>query len=104
MGSINESVIEGTTGYLVSPGDETAMSERWLKVLNDSQLADQLGVAGRQHVISNSSLSSMTEGYMELVESVFRGKGADFLPVSQSTPAPFPAVNTGGTDSQTPVA
>jgi len=42
-----------------------------------------------------------TDGYMELVESVFRGKGADFLPGPTETP-PFPAVNTGGTDSQTP--
>lgn len=103
VGSINESVIEGKTGYLVSPGDETEMSARWLKVLNDSQLAAELGATGRQHVISNSSLSSMTEGYMELVESVFRGKGADFLPAPKSTPAPFPPVNTGGSDSQTPI-
>lgn len=103
VGSINESVIEGKTGYLVSPGDETEMSARWLQVLNDSQLAAELGATGRQHVISNSSLSSMTEGYMELVESVFRGKGADFLPAPKSTPAPFPPVNTGGSDSQTPI-
>lgn len=103
VGSINESVLEGKTGYLVSPGDETEMSARWLKVLNDSQLAAELGSTGRQHVINNSSLNSMTEGYMELVESVFRGKGADFLPAPPSTPKPFPAVNTGGTDSETPV-
>ena len=103
VGSINESVIEGKTGYLVTPGDEKEMSGRWLKVLNDSQLAAELGATGRQHVISNSSLGSMTEGYMELVESVFRGKGADFLLTPPSTPASFPAVNTGGTDSQTPV-
>ena len=103
VGSINESVIEGKTGYLVTPGDETEMSSRWLQVLNDSQLSAQLGSAGRQHVIANSSLSSMTDGYMELVESVFRGKGADFLPGPKSTPAPFPPVSTGGTDSQTPV-
>lgn len=103
VGSINESVLEGTTGYLVSPGDESEMSSRWLQVLNDPQLAAQLGSTGRQHVIANSSLSSMTEGYMELVESVFRGKGADFLPGPDLSPAPFPPVDTGSTDSQTPV-
>lgn len=102
VGSINESVIEGKTGYLVSPGDETEMSSRWLEVLNDSQLSAQLGDTGRQHVISNSSLSSMTNGYMELIESVFRGKGADFLPAPEITSSPFPAVDTGQTDSQTP--
>ncbi len=103
VGSINESVIEGTTGYLVTPGDENEMSSRWLKVLNDPQHATDLGTAGREHVIANSSLNSMTEGYMELVESVFLGKGADFLPSPELSPAPFPSVDTGSTDSQTPV-
>ena len=103
VGSINESVIEGTTGYLVTPGDEMMMSQRWLQILNDPQLGAELGAAGRKHVIANSSLSSMTDGYMELVESVFRGKGADFLPGPNLDTVPFPSVTTGGTDSQTPL-
>ena len=56
-----ESVIEGTTGYLVTPGDEIMMSQRWLQVINDPQMGAELGAAGRKHVIASSSLSSMTD-------------------------------------------
>ncbi len=94
VGSINESVIEGTTGYLVTPGDQNAMSRRWLEILNNQSLGAQLGAAGRQHVIGNSSLNSMTDGYMELIESVFRGKGADFLPAPVLDDGVFPVVES----------
>ena len=103
VGSISESVLQGTTGYLVEPGDESEMSSRWLKVLNDPELAAELGAEGRHHVIANSSLNSMTEGYMELIESVFRGKGADFLPGPTLDSVPFPQVHTGQSDSPTRV-
>ncbi len=101
VGSINESVIEGATGYLVTPGDEIMMSQRWLQILNDPQLGAELGAAGREHVIANSSLSSMTDGYMELIESVFRGKGADSLPGPNLGAGAFSTVDAGGAGAHT---
>ena len=80
VGSINESVIEGTTGFLIPAGDDKALADRWLKVLNDEALAKQLGTAGRQHVIANSSLQSMTDGYTELIETIFNAKNQDAAP------------------------
>ena len=74
VGSVNESVIEGTTGFLVDAGDSRAMADRWIKILSDEKLRQQMGSAGRDHVIKHSSLDSMTTGYMELIESVFRSK------------------------------
>ena len=50
------------------------MSERWLEILGDPSLAQQLGQQGREHIIANSSLDSMTEGYASLVEDIFARK------------------------------
>ena len=95
VGSINESVVEGATGFLVNPGDENKMAERWLTLLKDPAMANKLGMAGREHVIANSSLDSMTEGYMELIESIFRSKGVIASDYSQpTTSAGIPLTDT----------
>ena len=41
-------------------------------MLSDSELRDTMGRKGRAHVVDNSSLDSMTDGYTELVESLYR--------------------------------
>ncbi len=74
VGSVNESVIEGETGFLVPAGDEEMMAQRWIQLLSDEKLRSTMGTTGRAHVIEHSSLDSMTTGYMELVESIFHSK------------------------------
>lgn len=74
VGSVNESVIEGVTGFMVPPGDETKMAQRWIDLLTNAPLREKMGDSGREHVIQNSSLDSMTDGYMELIESIFETK------------------------------
>jgi len=70
VGSIKESVLEGTTGYLCEAGNADAISARWIELLKDSELRDEMGRKGRAHVVDNSSLDSMTAGYTDLVESL----------------------------------
>jgi glycosyltransferase involved in cell wall biosynthesis len=74
VGSIDESVIEGETGSLVLPGDSEAMSARWCELLADKSTRDRLGQAGRAHIVANSSLQSMTDGYTHLIETTFAVK------------------------------
>ena len=71
VGSIDESVKEDKTGYLVLPGDSDKLSERWAQLLSDPALRSRLGEAGRQHVVENCSLQSMTNGYTQLIETTF---------------------------------
>lgn len=71
VGSIDESVLEDKTGYLVLPGDSEKLAERWEQLLGDEELRSRLGAAGRQHVIENCSLQSMTNGYTRLIETTF---------------------------------
>lgn len=74
VGSIDESVIDGETGFLVLPGDSEAMANRWCQILSNATLAEQMGTAGREHIVANSSLQSMTDGYTQLIETTFAAK------------------------------
>ena len=71
VGSIDESVLEDKTGYLALPGDADKLAERWTQLLGDESLRNRLGEAGREHVIENCSLQSMTNGYTHLIETTF---------------------------------
>ena len=77
VGSINETVLEGQTGFLVPAGNGDKMASRWKQILDDPDLRHRLGELGRKHIVENSSLESMTEGYMSLVEELtgYRDKG-----------------------------
>ena len=90
VGSIDESVQEDKTGFLVLPGDTEKLAERWTQLLGDSKLRSRLGETGRQHVIQNCSLQSMTNGYTHLIETTFALKTkckfeAKSLPETPST-------------------
>ena len=74
VGSIDESVLHGETGFLVPKGDGQQMADRWIELLNEPALQKRLGARGRKHVIENSSLASMTEGYTALVEDLYSRK------------------------------
>ena len=71
VGSIDESVLEDKTGYLVIPGDSEKLSERWLQLFESEDLRMRLGEAGRQHVVNQCSLQSMTNGYTRLIETTY---------------------------------
>lgn len=74
VGSIDESVLDSKTGFLVAAGDAQAMSDRWQEVLSDSDLRKRLGEQGRRHIVENSSIDTMTEGYTALIEDLFYKK------------------------------
>jgi len=71
VGSVAESVIHEVTGLLVANNDVAAMSSAWCQILENPGWARKLGIAGRQQVVANSSLDSMTDGYSELIERVY---------------------------------
>ena len=77
VGSVRESVIDGKTGSLVDEGNLEQTVERWLDILGDKDLASQMGKQGRDHVLSTSSLDSMTMGYTQLIESLYDGCQSD---------------------------
>jgi len=50
VGGIPLQIEDGSSGYLVAPGDYEAAAERIATLLNDGALRETLGAAGREHV------------------------------------------------------
>lgn len=76
VGSISETVIPGQTGYLTQPLSAIDTSDRIQQLLNDPQLAKQLGRNGRAMVESSWSLQAMVEGYQSLIERLYNQAAA----------------------------
>ena len=76
VGSLHETVIDGETGYLVEPGNDRAMVDRWVELLGQPARARCLGQAGRQRVTQEWSLDHMVQGYERLIASVYASKSS----------------------------
>jgi glycosyltransferase involved in cell wall biosynthesis len=63
-----EQVVEGVTGYLVSPSEPQGMSEALERLLCDAELGRALGAAGRARMLTCFS----THRYVSEIEDVYR--------------------------------
>jgi glycosyltransferase involved in cell wall biosynthesis len=53
VGGIPEAVVDGLTGILVAPKNEQQLADALIKLINDPGLRNQMGKAGRKHVLKN---------------------------------------------------
>jgi len=71
VGGIPEIVVDGKTGLLVPPRDPEALAAAVLRLLEDRELAQRLGAAGRgfvnQHYSAQSQASALAALYREAV-------------------------------------
>lgn len=74
VGSVSQSVIESTTGYLVPTHNVEAATSAWLKLLNNRDIATEFGTNGRDHVLQYSSLEKMTDSYLDLISGIYQRK------------------------------
>jgi glycosyltransferase involved in cell wall biosynthesis len=70
VGGLKEMIIDGETGFLVSPGDIYHLAEKVELLLKDPLLLDSMSRKARQHVIENYSLSQMLRQYEMVLEDV----------------------------------
>ncbi|MBL4890788.1 MAG: glycosyltransferase [Rhizobiaceae bacterium] len=73
-GGNSEAVIDGVTGNVVPISDTEALGSAILKLASDPHLAKEMGVAGRQRVEQQFSLSSCVDRYEELYAGLMKGK------------------------------
>jgi glycosyltransferase involved in cell wall biosynthesis len=59
-GGPSETIVDGETGYLVSPGDAAALASQVIRLLNDADLRQRMGAAGRARV--EAMFSGATNG------------------------------------------
>lgn len=63
-------VVEGETGYLVPVGDRAALARAAQRIIDNPDLAEQLGQAARRRMADEFSLDKMIDSYATLYEEV----------------------------------
>ncbi len=61
LGGLREIVRDGETGFLVTPGDKSELSERLSQVLSDPMLAARMGTNAREWVVERFSWRACAE-------------------------------------------
>lgn len=73
VGAVGKVVRDGETGLLIEPGDQQALNQAIVRLLEDRSLARRLGEAGRIWVNQHFSSAAMARQYIELYESATGG-------------------------------
>ena len=70
VGGTHEVVLDGVTGYFVTPGDSRALAQRITDLLKDPSLRSRMGQEGREFVHSRYHWQNSTEKMEELYLSL----------------------------------
>jgi glycosyltransferase involved in cell wall biosynthesis len=68
VGGTPEVIADGETGYLVAPGDATAIAQRVRVLLQNAPLRDQMGSMARQRMQERFSFAAQAQAYQRLLE------------------------------------
>jgi len=72
VGGIPELVVNGETGFLVSPASKEEIKEAIIKLLNNPELRKEMGQIARKRFETHFSLPQMVQKYIEVYEEVVR--------------------------------
>jgi glycosyltransferase involved in cell wall biosynthesis len=70
VGGTGEAVVDGETGFLVPPGDATAVTRALLRLASDPDRARAMGVAGGRRQRERFSGEAMVDGYLAAFEEI----------------------------------
>jgi glycosyltransferase involved in cell wall biosynthesis len=68
LGSLEDQVLDGKTGFLVAPGDDRALADAIMKMLENPGLRIQFGTAGKALQQQEFTSAKMGDGYLELFQ------------------------------------
>jgi glycosyltransferase involved in cell wall biosynthesis len=77
VGGNAEIVQDGTTGLLVPPQDSSALADAVLRLMRNSDFADNLGKNGREYVVANFSFQRMLENTDDLYTELLHSRGLE---------------------------
>lgn len=69
-GALPEIVIEGETGVLVTPGDESALSEAIITLLSDPDICRRFGKAGRNRALEKFPIEQVVSQVSDILQGV----------------------------------
>ena len=70
VGGLREAVLDGATGILVTPGDESAFAEALLALADNEDLRSQLGAEGKRRFETLYTLDAMVDAYVDVIREV----------------------------------
>ncbi len=73
VGSIPEVILNGKTGWLVSPRNPEALAEKMLLTYEDDELRKEVGNQAQQYIRQMHNLTSMTRKHVEVYQDAIRG-------------------------------
>lgn len=76
VGGNPEVVVDGETGFLVSPGDPRHLASSVIKLLQAPELAAEMGAAGRRRVVARYRVDVMTRRIEDLYDALLGRKAA----------------------------
>ncbi len=76
VGSLPEIVEEARSGFLVEPGDAESLADRILQLLDDQQLARQMGARGHERVAREYTVEQMVKKTEDLFERLLKDQEA----------------------------
>jgi len=76
VGGAREAVVEGSTGCLVTPGDDETLAARVAALLEEPERARAFGEAGRARVASKFSCEAQLEKTLEIYRALLAREGA----------------------------
>jgi glycosyltransferase involved in cell wall biosynthesis len=85
VGGLAELVVDGETGILVPAGDEAALAEALGRLVQDRELRQSLGAAGRARAESSFDLSAFRRAHLELYARQLGLAGAVTEPPVEAT-------------------
>jgi glycosyltransferase involved in cell wall biosynthesis len=95
VGSVEEVVLDGRTGFLVPPGAAEELARRTVELLGSREPAAAMGRAGRQRVLESWSLAHMVEGYQDLLAGIYAAKAERWAARRRPPLAPAPPDRAG---------
>jgi glycosyltransferase involved in cell wall biosynthesis len=97
VGSVQETVVDGQTGWLFPGGDVAAYAHRTIELLGSPSERKRMGAEGRRRVTARWSLAAMVHGYEQLLAGIHAAKmsGAALGSKRARPPAPPGLVGAG---------
>jgi len=73
VGGTPEVIADGTSGFLVPPGDPDALADKILEALEDEERLREIGFMGRQRVLEEFTFQAQVAEYLKLFEELAPG-------------------------------
>jgi len=73
-GGTYETMVDGTTGFLVERGNHEQLIEKLKLLLDDKKLSEQMGEAGRKFIEEKFSTESMTKIFVDIIKPYLKAK------------------------------